>query len=385
MLPTRDYYYAVNRRLGTSRLLCTCFLALIPACFLFGQQKTTQQAVHTAIRIEAERQQAVGVAVGVLLDGQIAFYCNTGYEDRDGQIPISRSTMFRWASISKSLTAITLLQLVEQDALSINQTVHNFLPDYPQQKTSDGQSHQITIEHLLTHQSGIVHYTNGVIKGTPRHYLRPHPTKQVELALNGFNQSTLVHAPGSAYSYTTRGYILLSAVVQRAAGRPFHEQVKRMITKPLAMTTLQPDYQWKRIQNRAVGYRKSSTGEIVISSDTDVSWKLGGGGFISNIDDLAKFAEGLLQRKLVTKETQQEMYTRRAISDGTITNYGLGFQFKELNGQQTIGHGGSQEKTKTRLAIDLQRNSGVVLMSNSEYVDTAKFVEVIFKAIADNP
>ena len=88
MLPTRDYYYAVNRRLGTSRLLCTCFLALIPACFLFGQLKTTQQAVHTAIRIEAERQQAVGVAVGVLLDGQIAFYCNTGYEDRDGQIPI---------------------------------------------------------------------------------------------------------------------------------------------------------------------------------------------------------------------------------------------------------------------------------------------------------
>ena len=151
------------------------------------------------------------------------------------------------------------------------------------------------------------------------------------------------------------------------------------------MTTLQPDYQWKPIQNRAVGYRKSSTGEIVISSDTDVSWKLGGGGFISNIDDLAKFAEGLLQRKLVTKETQQEMFTRRAISDGTITNYGLGFQFKELNGQQTIGHGGSQEKTKTRLAIDLQRNSGVVLMSNSEYVDTAKFVEVIFKAIADNP
>ena len=363
------------------RLLLTYIAVLLP-CLLIAQQ-TTQEAVHSAVKMESDRQNAVGVAVGVLIDGKIAFYSSTGYQDRESQIPVSRSTMFRWASISKSLTAITLLQLAENDRLSLDQTVNQFLVHYPSQQTSDGKSHDITLEQLLTHQAGIVHYTNGVVTGTPRSYVRPHPSRHVRLALNGFNQSLLLNVPGTAYSYTTRGYILLSAIVEQAAGRPFHVQVERMIAKPLAMNTLQPDYQWKRIQNRAVGYRKSTTGEIVVSSDTDVSWKLGGGGFISNIDDLAKFAEGLLQRKLVSQETQTMMFTQQAIADGTVTNYGLGFQAMEFNGRKTIGHGGSQEKTKTRLAIDLEMNNGVVVMSNSEYVDTSKFAEVIFKAISE--
>jgi CubicO group peptidase (beta-lactamase class C family) len=367
-------------RIRAYRLLVTYIAVLLP-CLLVAQQ-TTQEAVHSAVKREADRQNAVGVAVGVLIDGKIAFYSSTGYQDRESQIPVSRSTMFRWASISKSLTAITLLQLAENDVLSLDQTVNQFLVHYPSQQTSDGKSHDITLEQLLTHQAGIVHYTNGVVTGTQRNYVRPHPSRHVRLALNGFNQSLLLNVPGTAYSYTTRGYILLSAIVEQAAGRPFHVQVERMIAKPLAMNTLQPDYQWKRIQNRAVGYRKSTTGEIVVSSDTDVSWKLGGGGFISNIDDLAKFAEGLLQRKLVSQETQTMMFTQQAIADGTVTNYGLGFQAMEFNGRQTIGHGGSQEKTKTRLAIDLEMNNGVVVMSNSEYVNTSTFADAIFKAIS---
>ncbi len=384
MLAPRDQFRKYTSTRLASRLLLTCVAVFVPAGFLVAQNSSNEDAVHVAVKMEAERQNAVGVAVGVLIDGKIAFYSCAGYQDQKEQIPVSRSTMFRWASISKSLTAITLLQLAEQEVLSLDQTVNHFLVDYPPQQTSDGKSHEITLEQLLTHQSGIVHYTNGVVKGTPRSYLRPHPYRHVQLALNGFNQSLLVHVPGTAYSYTTRGYILLSAIVEQSTDRPFHIHVDRMIAKPLGMNTLQPDYQWKRIQNRAVGYRKSPTGEIVPSSDTDVSWKLGGGGFISNIDDLAKFAEGLLQRKLVSRATQTMMFTRRAIADGTVTSYGLGFQAKEFNGRQTIGHGGSQEKTKTRLAIDLESNTGVVLMSNSEYVDTAKFAEAIFKAISDN-
>jgi serine beta-lactamase-like protein LACTB len=366
------------------RLLLTWFVVSLPVSFLTAQQSAIEVAVHAAVRTEAQRQNAVGVAVGVLIDGKIAFYSSTGYQDRELQIPVSRTTMFRWASISKSLTAITLLQLAEQKLLSTDQTVNHFLPDYPPQRTSDGQSHEITLEQLLTHQSGIVHYTNGVVKGTPRDYLRLHPFKQVQLALNGFNQSLLVHVPGNAYAYTTRGYILLSAVVEQVARRPFHIQIHQMIAQPLGMTTLQPDYQWRRIPNRAVGYRKLTTGKIVPSSDTDVSWKLGGGGFISTIDDLAKFAEGLLQHKLVNNATETMMYRRHEITDGTLTNYGLGFQSKIIGGRSTVGHSGSQEKTKTRLALDLKSKSGVVLMSNSEYLDTAKFAEAVFKAVFDN-
>ena len=177
--------------------------------------------------------------------------------------------------------------------------------------------------------------------------------------------------------------MLLSAAVERAGRQKFAHQVRDRIAKPLGMTTLQPDYQWIRIPNRAVGYRKQD-GKVVVSTDTDVSWKLAGGGFISNIDDLAKFANGLLNHRLVKPTTRAKMWTQQKTNDDQLTGYGLGFSFKqyekgELSSWKAgrtavvlVGHSGAQEKTRTYMILWPAKKMAVVVMTNSQHANINK-------------
>jgi CubicO group peptidase (beta-lactamase class C family) len=149
------------------------------------------------------------------------------------------------------------------------------------------------------------------------------------------------------------------------------------------MTSLQPDYQWKKISNRAVGYKKVDDA-IVRSTDTDVSWKLGGGGFISNIGDLARYGVGLLEGKLVLADTEKLMWTAQSTADGTPTSYGLGFQVTSKDDRTLIGHGGAQEKTRTVITLDPERGTGVVVMSNSEFANPKSFVDILLPLLSSS-
>jgi CubicO group peptidase (beta-lactamase class C family) len=124
-----------------------------------------------------------------------------------------------------------------------------------------------------------------------------------------------------------------------------------------------------------------------------VSWKLGGGGFISNIDDLAKFAAGLLNHRLVKPATRQKMWARQMTSGGEQTKYALGFSFNhyrdaELHtwkangtGIEIVGHSGSQEKAKTWMALWPEQKLGVVVMSNSEYANPGKLAARLLELV----
>jgi hypothetical protein len=129
-----------------------------------------------------------------------------------------------------------------------------------------------------------------------------------------------------------------------------------------------------------VGYKRIA-GLVVPSTDTDVSWKLGGGGFISNIDDLAAYAAGLINRRLVREATEAAMWTPQRTADGAATTMGLGFSVKNDDGVLEISHNGSQEKTRTRMVIYPRQRHGVVVMSNSEYADPATFAQRVYAAM----
>ena len=352
------------------RITTTIFcLGLLPA--MSTAASPLAKHVDHAMRDEMAGQELVGLAVGIIQDGQIAYLKGYGMADREQRVPVTRQTMFRWASISKSLTAVAAMQLWERGKLNLDRDVRRYVPEFPDKGTP------IRVRHLLCHQGGIVHYTNGKVIRIKRDYPVAHPFENVIYALDTFRESPLVNEPGEKYSYTTHGYILLSAVVERAGKQKFAHQVRDRIAKPLKLATLQPDYQWEEIPHRAVGYRQRG-GQVEVSTNTAVSWKLGGGGFISNIDDLAKFAAGLLNHRLVKPATRQKMWARQMTSGGEQTKYALGFSFNhyrdgELHtwsangtGIEIVGHSGSQEKTKTWMALSPQKKLGVVVMSNSE-------------------
>ncbi|MCA9300449.1 MAG: beta-lactamase family protein, partial [Phycisphaerales bacterium] len=249
--------------------------------------EATRARIDEAVIAEAAHQEVVGVAVGVIRDGEVAHVFCHGFEDREAGVPVTTSTMFRWASVSKPLTAIAAVQLATSGALDLDEDVRVYVPEFPDKHV------RLTTRQALGHLGGIVHYANGEVIRTEREYEEAHPFADVVTALDTFMASPLVAAPGERYSYSTHGFILASAVVERAGDEAFASQVRARIAEPLGMTTLRPDYQWDAIEHRATGYRRFA-GRIMRSTDTDVSWKLGGGGWISTIEDFARFGAGLV-------------------------------------------------------------------------------------------
>ena len=350
-----------------------CFCSPLPGAADLG--KTLSEQVDKAMQGAIGEQALVGAALGIIVDGEIAYLKGYGLEDREKKIPVTRKTLFRWASISKCLTSVAAMQLYERNLLDLQEDVRSYTPEFPDKQAL------ITSRDLLCHQGGIVHYTNGKLIRTERDYDTPHPFENVILALNTFRESPLVNQPGEKFSYTTHGFILLSAVIERAGKEKFASQVQTRISRPLGMTTLQPDYQWKEIPHRAVGYRKR-LGKVVRSTSTDVSWKLGGGGFISNIDDLAIFARGLINGKLVRPETEKLMWTPQKLKNSKPTTYGYGFNINGTGKELQVAHSGGQEKTRTRMVLFPGKKLGVVVMSNSEHCNSKNLANAVIRTLA---
>jgi CubicO group peptidase (beta-lactamase class C family) len=366
--------------LKLSLLLCL-LLAATPA---LAQDRPYPLADRVDAKIQAEikRQEFVGIAVVVIDDGKIAWSKGYGFADREKKVPVDPAvTQFRWASICKSVTAVAALQLAEKGQLDLDADIRTYVPEFPDKGV------KITARELLCHQGGIPHTgTNGgTIIRTEKTYATPHPFADVITALDMFKDSPLVNTPGTTYFYSTPGYVLLSAVVQRAGKQPFADQVAERIAKPLGMANFRPDYQWEDIPNRAAGYNRPD-GEIRRRPDDqvdDVSWKLAGGGFTSPATDLARFGVGLLQHKLVSEKTEQQMWTINKPAKGEKPDpYGYGFFIVKMpDGRTLVGHDGSQQKAKTALVIDPQSKKGIALMTNSEWFDAMKLTLMLMDEI----
>lgn len=352
----------MTRRLA---LLLVAFVALTLSVTAIADPlpKKRARAIDKAVEAEMAKEELVGLAIGLIEGGEVVYVKGYGFEDREAGVTVDpQRTLFRWASLSKPLTAVAAMQLVEAGALTLSDDVRRLVPELPKKEWP------LKVRHLMCHQSGLPHYQKGKVIPRERTYDHPNPFTDVVTAVDTFAESPLLFEPGTRYGYSTHGYILLSAVVQGAGRAPFHEQVRDRIATPLGMTTLTPDWQWEDIPRRAVGYRWKKKEGVVLSPDTDVSWKLGGGGYLSSIDDLARFTEGVMNDRLLKPETRKLMWTRQRLKTGKDTEAGLGFVIaKDDQGRTKIIHNGSQEGAATRLMIYPAERRAVVVMTGCEW------------------
>ena len=137
------------------------------------------------------------------------------------------------------------------------------------------------------------------------------------------------------------------------------------------------------VLDRAVGYLVRS-GSVVVSTDTDVSWKLGGGGFISSVEDLTDYAAAIINGEMLQKETWQTVSTAQKTHDGNPTPVGLCFFIEGSGAELRLAHDGSQEKCKTRMVTYPNQRHGVVVMSNSQNVNPGEFTTAIYAALAQS-
>jgi CubicO group peptidase (beta-lactamase class C family) len=332
-------------------------------------------AVDQAVAAELQRQGLVGVALGVLQNGEIVYLKGYGHADREQQTPVTTQTIFNWASNSKPLAAVAAMQLAEKKQLDIDANVRKYVPEFPENGAV------ITSRHILAHQSGIPHYTNGKIVPTKRTYDTARPFLDPVLALDTFKQSPLIFKPGEKVAYSSYAYILLSAAIQGAGQEKFVTQVDTRIAKPLKMASLQLDVETAMQPHWAAGYVKDQAGQVVRAREQAHYWKHGGGAFKSDIGDFARWGQALLNRKLVSEETEKLMWTPQTLSDGSKTTWGLGFTIEDQGGLK-VSHGGKQDETTTRLVLYPKARHGMVVMCNCGFGDVGAISTAVYKALS---
>jgi CubicO group peptidase (beta-lactamase class C family) len=330
---------------------------------LVGLETEVGFGLDELIRTIATKNKVVGVSVACVVDGKLVDVRSLGWEDFFAEIPASDETRYRWASISKPLTATAALRLAARGEFDLDADIRKLVPEFPEKEVGD-KAVTITPRHILTHQSGIVHYEGA--RRTWREYGQPYPFEELATGLDLFRSSPLLAAPGTLFSYSTHAWTLLGASMERAGKKRYAELVRALVLEPFAMKSTEPDYPSHAIPHRAKGYETRSDGTLVETFDDDVSWKLPGGGWISTVGDLARFGAGLIGTSVLDEEEKRAAWTPQKLADGKLTDQGLGIAVGEFEGQRLVSHSGGQRKASTFLAVLPERRLAVAAMCNTE-------------------
>jgi len=245
-----------------------------------------------------------GISVAVQVGDEFTWFEGFGVSDLASGRPTTPHTRFRIGSVSKALTAAALGLLLEEGKLDLDADVRKYVPEFPP------KGDPITLRHLAGHQSGIRHYRGNEV-------LNQRPYKSVLEALTIFAKDPLVAKPGTTHSYSSYGYTLLSAAMERGAGVPFLTLMREKVLRPLQMTETEPEVGGRRLPDQATGYEQGTNGKAQVTPRTDLSPVWAGGGFVSTTGDLLKFARAHLDGRFFRPETLDLLWTAQTAKDGT--------------------------------------------------------------------
>jgi len=341
-----------------SQTLRRLALFLLISVAAFAQNSLPASAVAQIDQIieKARADQKIpAVSVAIALQGHTIFRKAYGFADLENNLIATPDTLFRTASIAKSMTAVGALQLVERGKLDLDAPIQRYCPQFPEKKWP------ITTRELLGHLSGIRWY-EGKEELSTVHY-----SSTVD-GMIIFKNDPLVAPPGEKFTYSTYGYTVVGCVIEGASGETYPEYMAAHVFRPAGMTHTFVD-SYAIIPHRARGYEKDDNGNVRNAALMDSSYKIPGGGFVSNPEDLVQFADAVMEDHLLKPQTVQTMWISLKTTDGKETHYGLGWAIGDLDGIRTVSHSGGQKGTSTSLIMLPSRNYASALMINMESIN----------------
>lgn len=236
-----------------------------------------------------------GCAALVARQGQIIYKKSFGMANLELNIPMKPDMVFRIGSITKQFTAVAVLQLMEQGKLSLQDEITKYLPDYPT------NGHRITIEHLLTHTSGIKSYTN-----VPEFQKYIRDDKKPAEVIDMFKGNPMEFAPGTKWNYNNSGYFLLGYIIEKVSGKTYPDYIQENFFKKLGMSNSCYGSDSKIIKNRASGYQPGDS--AVINADMmSMTLPYAAGSIQSTVEDLFLWNRALHSYKLVKKRRLKKL------------------------------------------------------------------------------
>lgn len=329
------------------------YLALI--IFLFSCSMENSSKIDQ-IFSDYDSPELPGAAVMIINNGKIIFNKGYGIAEFSKGIPITDSTNFRLASITKQFTAMSILQLIDKNYLSLNSTLKEIFPQFPD------YGKNITIKHLLQHTSGLVDYED-LIPDSATIQIKDNDILNMMIKID-----SIYFQPGEKHQYSNTGYALLSQIVERISGLSFRDYLKKMIFEPVGMSnTIAFENKINDVKNRAFGYTIENN-QIKFTDQSITSAVLGDGGIYSSTKDLFMWDQALYTNLLLSERLFKEVFERGKLNNGEYFDYGYGWRLENYNHKEIVYHTGSTygfrniiyriPEEKFTIIILTNRNSG---------------------------
>jgi CubicO group peptidase (beta-lactamase class C family) len=316
--------------------------------------RLVRQMAHQLIRVA----HLPGLSIAIRKKDEIVFAEGFGYADVEKKIPVTANTQFRAASTSKVITVTGLAKMIQDGIINIDAEVQKYLPFYPKKE------YPITLKQLAGNVSGMPHYLASD-KLENKFYSN---TKD---ALTVFSHHKLLFKPQTKYSYSSAGFVLLSAAMEAASGIYFPNYLQDKVFNPFGMKSTEPDmgkYKW--MPNLTTYYEQKNDGLVAVKDPLDLSSIWAAGGFVTTPTDLVNmtkaYADGYLTRGTVNK-----MFESQTLLSGEKTNVGIGWRIGlDMAGRHIIEHAGVTEGTRTVISYFPDEDLAISVMTNTEWVSS---------------
>lgn len=351
-----------NMKTGLALTLSTTLLMGALALPAFGSKQTHHTSTRYAIDTVAEFKkqgprdqvksfidQSVqskfipGIIAGGMENGKRWSYA-AGLANLEDSLPMKPHFTFRIGSITKTFVAAVILQLAQENKLSLDDTVEKWLPGVVQGNGYDGN--KVKIRQLLNHTSGIANYTDNDMRDIiiPQNPYRYYTTK--ELIDRGLAKEP-VSAPGTSFHYSNTNTILAGLIIEKVTGETYAEQIKKRFIKPLKLTGTSVRGSNPKIPGEhARSYNMDRLMKLYDLTEFNPSWGNAAGDMVSTGEDLITFMSALLGGKLLNDEMMKQMLTTY---DSPFGKFGLGIIEKKLSNGKTywMASGGTLGSTTT--------------------------------------
>ena len=323
------------------------------------------ERARTLIQADIAARGYPGIAIGVAVDGQAVWSEGFGYANLEHRVPMWPSVKFRVGSISKSLTAAAAAKLVEDGRLDLDVPIQQYVPSFPE------KAHPVTTRQLGGHHAGIRHY-----RGDENFIRDPYSTVLDGLSI--FADDPLLHAPGTAFAYTSFGFNLLSAVVEGAAGQSFLAYMREAVFRPLGMRDTVADFVTPIIPGRTSYYVRDAAGHVVNAPWVNNSYKWAGGGFLSTTEDILAFANAHLDDEFLSEASRKLLFTEQRTRDGERVGYGFGWFIRQRDdGRRLLSHSGGSVGGTSLMVMEPESRVVVVGLINLTRANNGVVREVL--------
>ena len=354
----------------TGRACRLALVATLAASSLAGQAPLWEPAIAgfaQQLAAQVAEDDLGGIAAGIMVDGDLVWARGFGWADRDGRVAMTPSAVSRTGSISKSVTAVLMMRLVDRGVIGLDEPVERYLPDFASVKDRRPGAETVTFRHLASHTAGLIREPSNV---------RAMVTGPIEVweqrVVESLANTAYDSVPGARYQYSNIGFGALGLALSRAAGKPFMEMVQTEVFDPLGMTGSSFVVVGGELEPRlAAGYANRRNGSVdseqPAREHAGRGYKVPNGGVYSTVADLGRFLgaiAGVPGLRILSEESRLEMISVQTPEDEN-RGYGLGFSVRvEEGGRKIVGHGGSVAGYTASMAVDPEARIGVVLLRN---------------------